>query len=137
RAESTDAGRMERRRERGALSAGGDVAAAEIAHDPNAAPLRQERSVHELHGIAAVRPVPDGLPVTADRLHSRGIDACLDEQRLHGSRAELRERVTERGRALELALAGGAQRERFRAQRGRIGVRMRRERTPWRALEID
>ncbi len=61
-------GRVKGRNQRRALSAGGDVAAAEIGHRGDAGALGDDAGVAELQGIRdrALRVVADGLAVAAD-----------------------------------------------------------------------
>ncbi|KAG1252548.1 hypothetical protein G6F68_011736 [Rhizopus microsporus] len=63
---------VEWRHQRCTLAACGHVAAAEVRHHVDAGQFRQQGRRIELHGIAAVRPVPDGLAVRADGGHGIG-----------------------------------------------------------------
>jgi hypothetical protein len=62
---------VERRHQRRALAAGGDVAAAEIGDGVDAGGFRDHVGVAQLQreGRGAQRPVPQRLPVRADRAH--------------------------------------------------------------------
>ena len=66
-----------------ALATGGDVAAAKIGHHVDAAQLGQPRRRIELHGVAGMRGMADGLAVAADRGNLPGGQAGLAQDRLH------------------------------------------------------
>ena len=62
---------MERRHQRRALPAGGQIAAAEIAHRENTRFLCQKRQVGQLDAVSVFWGVAHGLAVAAD-----GTDVC-------------------------------------------------------------
>ncbi len=133
-----ESGGVERGHERGAVSSGRHVAAPKVAHDAHTRPLREQCAVHELKGIAAIRPVPDRLSVAPDRSDCGPLVRGPREQRVHGAGAELGMGIGEKRRAVELVMTRRIQGERVGAQVRRVGYRMRRERTPGCALlEVD
>ena len=71
---------MEHGHQRRALSAGGDVALAEIADDGDAGGFGQCVGCVELNGVAAAGLVADGLAVGTDGGDLRGVDAGFLKQ---------------------------------------------------------
>ncbi|KAG0739119.1 hypothetical protein G6F24_017430 [Rhizopus arrhizus] len=107
---------VEWRHQRCTLAACGHVAAAEVRHHVAAGQFRQQGRRIELHGIAAVRPVPDGLAVRADGGHGVRFQAGVLEQ--GGDRLAVQAGTRVRGQrgARQLVVAGQVQRQQLAAQ---------------------
>ena len=112
---------MKRRNEGGALSAGSDVATAEIGHHGDTGQLGQQGGVADLHGEASGRFVAHGLPVTADGADLAGLQVLLSEQRGDALRGESRPAMLGQGGAGQFIPPGAAQRQQFLAQIDRHG----------------
>ena len=101
---------VKRRNEGRTLSAGSDVAAAEIGNHGDASQLGQQGGVADLHGEASRRFVTDGLPVTADGADLAGLQVQLSEQQGDALCGESRPAMLGQGGAGQFVPARTAQR---------------------------
>ena len=108
---------MERRRERRAVAAGRDIAAAEIGDHVEVGKLGEQRRIVELARVAALRTVPDRLAMHADRANLVARQPGRTLQLMAAHRIACDQRVR-RGRfAVDLVVAGLLQREQRVPQR--------------------
>ena len=110
---------VERRRERRALAAGGDVAAAEVGHHADAGQFREQRRVADLRGVAALGTVPDRLAVAADGAYGRRRRVRFGQHGGDRIGVALRQFVAGQRGALDFVRAAGIQRQQFALQRAR------------------
>ncbi len=110
-------GRVKRRHQRRALSAGGHVAAAEIRDNGDVSTLRDARGIVELQRPALLRTVTYRLAMDAGRhqvvrRHAARV-ACVGDR----FRVEISKRVGRARRARDFVVAGRLQCQQFVAQR--------------------
>ncbi len=108
---------MEGRRERRALAAGGDVAAAEIRDHVDMREFGEQGRVVGLARVAALGAVPHGLAVYTDRVHVGGAQVGGALQLVAADRVARGQRIGGQRFALDLVAAGLLQREQCLAQR--------------------
>jgi len=109
-------GRVERRHERRALAARGDIAAAEIGDHVDAGHLSEQRGIVDLPCVAFVRPMPHRLSVHADRAHLRRRASAHALQFVAADGIACRERIRGERFAFEFVVAGRLQFEQRIAQ---------------------
>ena len=116
---------MESGHKRSALTAGGNVAAAEVADDVKAREFGDERRVVELKRPALFGAVTNRLPVNADGCHILATDVGDVKQFVYAMHVELAELHGGNAHAINFVVAGLAQRKEFFLERfGKFNVVM-------------
>ena len=116
---------MEGGHERRAFAAGGDVAAAEVAHDVQARQFGHQGRIVELQRPALFGAVPDRLPVNAHGGHVLAADVGFVEQFVDAGHVELAQFDAGLAHAVDFIVAGQAERqELFLDRLGKLDVVM-------------
>ncbi|MNN00160.1 hypothetical protein D3C81_1127440 [compost metagenome] len=102
--------------QRCALSAGSDIAAAEIADHGDAGQLRQKGRVANLHCETACRFVADGLAMTANRTNALRLELLLGQEGINALRGQFYPVLLGDGGAGNLVRPTGAQAKQLGAQ---------------------
>src|SRR5262249_33653799 len=108
-------------RERRALAARRDVAAAEVGDDANAGELGEQGGIADLRGETELRPVADRLAMAADGAGRPGAGTCRGEQLSRGGGIRASARVGREGDVLDFIPARAVEREELSSQRRRKG----------------